>query len=111
MGPVLGLWWSLVVLGSFLVVAAACAGLTRTGPAVGGSALVAAVLLLEPAGLPPVRVRAAAGQRLISVREGTHGTTAVIADDRDRWITVNNSYVLGGTAASEEERWQAHLPL
>jgi spermidine synthase len=111
MGPLLGLWWSLVVLGSFLVVAAACTGLTRAEAAVGGSALVAALLLLEPAGLPPVRVRAATGQRLISVREGTHGTTAVIADDRDRWITVNNSYVLGGTAASEEERWQAHLPL
>ena len=111
MGPLLGLWWSLVVLGSFLVVAAACTGLTRAEAAVGGSALVAALLLLEPAGLPPVRVQAAAGQRLISVREGTHGTTAVIADDRDRWITVNNSYVLGGTAASEEERWQAHLPL
>lgn len=38
-------------------------------------------------------------------------TTAVIADDRDRWITVNNSYILGGTAAMDEERWQAHLPL
>ncbi|HUG54794.1 MAG TPA: fused MFS/spermidine synthase, partial [Vicinamibacteria bacterium] len=111
MGPALGLWWSLVVLGSFLVVAAAGAGLTRVEAAVGGSALLAALLLLEPAGLPPVLVRAAAGQRLISVREGTHGTTAVLADDRDRWITVNNSYVLGGTAAGEEERFQAHLPL
>ena len=111
MGPLLGLWWSLVVLGSFLVVAAAFSELTRGAAAAGGSALVAALLLLESAGLPPVRVRAATGQRLISVREGTHGTTAVIADDRDRWITVNNSYVLGGTAASEEERWQAHLPL
>jgi len=111
MGPVLGLWWSLVVLGSFLVVAAAFAGLTRAGAAVGGSALVAALVVLEPAGLPPVLVRASTGQRLISVREGTHGTTAVIADDHDRWITVNNSYVLGGTAAGEEERWQAHLPL
>jgi len=111
MGPLLGLWWSLVVLGSFLFVAAACTGLTRTEAAAGGGALIAALLLLEPAGLPPVLVRAATGQRLISVREGTHGTTAVIADDRDRWITVNNSYVLGGTAAGEEERWQAHLPL
>jgi spermidine synthase len=111
LGPLLGLWWSLVALGSFLVVAAACTGLTRAEAAAGGSALVAAVLLLEPAGLPPVRIQAATGQRLISVREGTHGTTAVIADDRDRWITVNNSYILGGTAAADEERWQAHLPL
>ena len=58
-----------------------------------------------------MRVPPAAGQRLVSVREGTHGTTAVIANAHDRWITVNNSYVLGGTAAAEEERWQAHLPL
>ena len=111
MGPLLGLWWSLVVVGSFLVVAAACTGLTRVEAAVGGSALVAVVLVLRPGALPPVRVQAASGQRLLSVREGTHGTTAVIADERDRWITVNNSYVLGGMAASEEERFQAHLPL
>jgi spermidine synthase len=111
MGPLLGLWWSLVALGGFLVLAAACTGLTRAEAAAGGIALVAVALLLEPASLPPVRVRAAAGQRLVSVREGTHGTTAVLADANDRWITVNNSYVLGGTAASDEERWQAHLPL
>jgi spermidine synthase len=111
MGPLLGLWWSLGVLGSLLVVAAARAGLTGAGMAAGGGALVAAWLLLVSAALPPVRVRPATGQRLISVREGTHGTTAVIADDHDRWITVNNSYVLGGTAAGDEERWQAHLPL
>jgi spermidine synthase len=111
MGPLLGLWWSLVVLGSLLVLAAAGAGLPRREVAIGGCALVAAVWLLDPAGLPPVRVKPASGQRLISVREGTHGTTAVLADDRDRWITVNNSYVLGGTAARDEERWQAHLPL
>ena len=111
MGPLLGLWSSLVVLGSLLVVAAACAGLTRKEAVVAASVLVAGLLLLEPWVLPPVRIQAASGQRLISVREGTHGTTAVIADERDRWITVNNSYVLGGTAASEEERWQAHLPL
>jgi spermidine synthase len=111
MGPLLGLWWSLVVLGSLLVVAAALTGLTRAEAAAGGAALVAALLLLDPADRAPVRVQAATGQRLISVREGTHGTTAVLADDHDRWITVNNSYVLGGTAASEEERWQAHLPL
>jgi spermidine synthase len=111
MGPLLGLWWSLVVVGSSLVVAAACTGLTRVEAAVGGSALVAVLLVLEPGALPSVRIQAARGQRLISVREGTHGTTAVIADERDRWITVNNSYILGGMASSEEERWQAHLPL
>ena len=111
LGPLLGLWWSLAVVGSVLVLTAASTGLTRVEAAVGGSALVAVWLVLEPGALPPVRIQADRGQRLISVREGTHGTTAVIADGRDRWITVNNSYVLGGMAASEEERWQAHLPL
>jgi spermidine synthase len=111
MGPGLGLWGSLVALGSVLVVAAAAAGLPRREAVVGGAAFVVAMLWLDPAGLPPVRVQADAGQRLLSVREGTHGATAVLTDGRDRWITVNNSYVLGGTAARDEERWQAHLPL
>ena len=111
LGPLLGLWGSLVGLGGALVVAAVVTGLPRREAAIGGSALLAAVLLLEPTALPPVRVRGDAGETLVSVREGTHGTTAVIADDHGRWITIDNSYVLGGTAARDEERWQAHLPL
>jgi len=108
LGPLLGLWRSLVLLGGLLVAVGAWTGLPRAHAALAGGAL-AAGLLLGAADVPPVRVRA--GERLVSVREGTHGTTAVIANDHDRWITVNNSYVLGGTAAREEERWQAHLPL
>jgi spermidine synthase len=111
MGPLLGLWASLAVVGCVLVVAAALTALPRAEAAAAGAALLAALLLLDPTALPPVRVRPEAGQRLVSVREGTHGTTAVIADDHDRWITIDNSYILGGTAAREEERWQAHLPL
>jgi spermidine synthase len=104
MGPLLGLSWSLVV-------AAAVTGLTRAETPVAGRALVAEFVVIHPWEVTPQRVLADRGQKLISVREGTHGTTAVIADARDRWITVNNSYVLGGMASSEEERWQAHLPL
>jgi spermidine synthase len=110
MGPLLGLWGSLVLLGGMLVAAGAWAGLARAQAALAGGVL-ATGLLLGAADVPPVRVQAAVGQRLVSVREGTHGTTAVVANAHDRWITVNNSYVLGGTAAAEEERWQAHLPL
>lgn len=110
MGPLLGLWVSLVLLGGMLVAAGAWTGLPRA-QAVSAGGVLAASLLLGAADVPPVRVQAEAGQRLLSVREGTHGTTAVIANAHDRWITVNNSYVLGGTAAAEEERWQAHLPL
>jgi spermidine synthase len=110
MGPLLGLWGSLVLLGGMLVAAGAWAGLARAQAALAGGVL-ATGLLLGAADVPPVRVQTAVGQRLVSVREGTHGTTAVVANAHDRWITVNNSYVLGGTAAAEEERWQAHLPL
>ena len=110
MGPLLGLWGSLVLLGGMLVVAGAWTGLPRAQAALAGG-LLATGLLLGAADVAPVRVQAAAGQRLVSVREGTHGTTAVIANANDRWITVNNSYVLGGTGTADEERWQAHLPL
>jgi spermidine synthase len=110
MGPRLGLWGSLVLLGAMLVAVGAWTGLPRAQAALAGG-VFAAGLLLGAADVPPVRVDPAAGQRLVSVREGTHGTTAVIDNAHDRWITVNNSYVLGGTAAAEEERWQGHLPL
>jgi spermidine synthase len=105
MGPLLGLWGSLALLGGMLVAAGAWTSLPRAHAALAGGVL-ATGLLLGAADVPPVRVQAAAGQRLVSVREGTHGTTAVIANAHDRWITVNNSYVLGGTAAAEEERWR-----
>ena len=35
----------------------------------------------------------------------------MLEDHDDRWIAVNNAYVLGGTASAVEERWQAHLPM
>jgi spermidine synthase len=111
LGPRLGLWWSVVALGLVTAAAAAQVGLARGQKALAGGGLLAALMLIRPADLPPVRVRAADGERLLSIREGSYGTTAVIADAHDRWITVNNSYVLGGTAAAGEERWQAHLPL
>jgi spermidine synthase len=110
MGPLVGLWPSLVILGGLLVFAGAWTGLPRVHSAV-AVGILAAEMVLGATELPPVRIRASEGERLLWVREGTHGTTAVMATDHDRWITVNNSYVLGGTAVADEERWQAHLPL
>ena len=110
LGPLFGLWPSLVMLGGFLVFAGAWTGLPRLHAAV-AVGILAGEMVLGATDLPPVRVRSPEGQRLVSVREGTHGTTAVLANAHDRWVTVNNSYVLGGTAAADEERWQAHLPL
>jgi spermidine synthase len=111
LAPRLGLWWSLVSLGAVVALAGAWAGFPRRGPAAVLAGLIGLVVLTAPGSLPAVRVRAAAGERLLSVREGSHGTTAVIEDAQDRWITVNNSYVLGGAAEAGEERWQGHLPL
>lgn len=108
--PRLGLWASIVLLGGLTGVIAMRGLQSRERWALG---LTAAVLVAatRPLALPPVRLRTAAGERLVSVREGSYGTTAVIEDGRDRWITVNNAYVLGGSAAAGEERWQGHLPL
>lgn len=106
--PLLGLWWSFVACAAVL----ALAGLLQLGRAqrVPVTALLLAAFLLSlPTGLPPVRV--GPGERLVSVREGSYGTTAVLADEHERWISVNNAYVLGGTAAAAEERFQAHLAL
>jgi spermidine synthase len=111
LAPWLGLWWSLVLLGVMVAAAGALAGLERRGQAAVVVVVSAAGLLTAPGALPPVRVRAVAGETLISVQEGSHGTTAVVEDPHDRWITVNNSYVLGGTAEAGEERFQGHLPL
>ena len=109
LGPRLGLWAALLALGLLTAAVGAQVGLPPGQRLAAGAILVTAVALIRPGALPPVRVED--GERLVSVREGSYGTTAVIADDHDRWITVNNTYVLGGTAAGTEERWQAHLPL
>ncbi len=109
--PALGLWRACLALGLVLVAAGAMLALPRARALGLLSVVLVACGLLDPAGLPPVRVDAARGERLVSVREGLAGTTAVLADAHDRWLTVNNSYVLGGAAALAEERFQAHLPL
>jgi spermidine synthase len=109
--PALGLWNSVALLGLLTIGAGAGAGLRRRERWVAAVATAAVLLLLSPARLPPARVSAADDERLVSVREGSYGTTAVVEDLHDRWITVNNSYVLGGAAGADEERWQGHLPL
>ena len=110
LGPHLGLWASVALVGG-LAAAAGAAVISGWARAAVVGAAAAALGLAGPLSLPPARVRAERGERLVSVREGSVGTTAVLEDAHDRWITVNNSYVLGGTATAGEERWQADLPL
>lgn len=76
--------------------------------------LAAAVLILifvDPASLPIVRVRGAAGERVLDAWEGPHGVTAVVENRQGRRIKVNNYYSLGGSASLEHERNQALIPL
>jgi spermidine synthase len=105
--PLCGLWPAFALVGALTALAGACVLPRRRG--------WAALPALACAGLqvawPVAPVRVADGERLVSRREGLYGTTAVLQDARDRWLTVNNTYVLGGTAAAGEERWQTHLPL
>jgi spermidine synthase len=109
--PRLGLWNSIAVVGGLTVVVASGVVAERRPRVVSWIALVASLFLAWPGALPPARIRTGRGETLVSAREGSYGTTAVLEDPHDRWITVNNSYVLGGAAAAGEQRFQGHLPL
>lgn len=75
-------------------------------------ALVGACLwLLAPAKIPRVRVQQSKGEKLISLKEGSHGIVAVLEQNGARRIKLDNFYVLGGTASTGDERLQGHLPL
>lgn len=75
-------------------------------------ALVGACLwFLAPAKVPRVRVQESKGEKLVSLKEGSHGIVAVIEQNGARRIKLDNFYVLGGTASTGDERLQGHLPL
>jgi spermidine synthase len=111
----LGLWWSVTLVGSVMILAAGLTGAAgSTGPARRFAPLVAlgvALVLLAPGRLPAARVDAARGERIVAVHHGTHGTVAVIDDGFGRSLRLDNSYVLGGTLSTGDERFQTHLPL
>ncbi|TVQ40767.1 MAG: hypothetical protein EA370_03315 [Wenzhouxiangella sp.] len=115
--PLLGATRTLLVLAAvYLTVAAALlassgAGRLRlAGAAI--SVLIAGMLAFLPLGnLQPLRLNAAANERLVAMVEGAHATVAVIERDRHQLIRVNNHYTLGGTGALESERNQALIPM
>ncbi len=82
-----------------------------------GIALVATIL--DPKGLPVVRV--AGAERLLETWESKDGIVAVTETPGSRWIKVNNWNTIGGAEAAEEEApgellwqgqvWQSQLPL
>lgn len=71
---------------------------------------LAAILFVPPPFRLPV-VRLAQQAKLIAHSEGSHGVVAVTEAGPSRRLKLNNSYVLGGTSATGDERFQGHLPL
>ena len=114
LAPAAGLWVAISVLGAFTIACGALAA-RGTGPAARPTLVAAAVIALvhvvvaPPASLP--RLKLAAADRLLDLREGPFGSVAVVEKDGHRRIKLNNFYVLGGTAAAGDERLQGHIPL
>jgi spermidine synthase len=96
----------LVALGSAVV--AARDGLSRAHAWV---ALAATGLALIAATLDWPRVHLAKEERILALAEGPDGIVAVVERPGSRRLKLNNHYVLGGTAATGDERMQGHLPL
>jgi spermidine synthase len=115
--PILGLWGTLQLIAAaylmasvlcYLVTAPSASRLLRLAPLAGLGLLVT---ILNPTRLPILRADTARGERVLELRESVYGVTAVVERGGDRRIKVNNYYSLGGSAALEEERNQALIPL
>lgn len=114
----LGLWTSLAGVGVIMIVAGeVCLGLRSAGrnwPArrlILCGLVVGELVLWNPIQLTRTNLHPAAGEKLLALRESSHGIVAVVENGPSRRIKLNNSYVLGGTASMGDERMQAHLPL
>lgn len=108
--PWLGLWEAHLALGLVPIAVATVVARGRSRAIL--IAVTAALLLSHRGDLPRVRLNAALGQHVLSLREGVLGAVAVIGDrDGDRRIAIDNHYVIGGTASIDDERFQGHLPL
>jgi spermidine synthase len=74
-----------------------------------GLALLATVV--DYGHLPVVSLDPNQGEQLIWLREGSHGTVAVIRRGDDLRLKVNNHYLLGTAASTPNQRIQSWLPL
>ncbi len=111
---VVGLWWSVLVLASLYVGFGAAVLLRGRGILLrGGGTLLATALvpaLASDVGRLPV-AHLGPEERLLAVWEGSAGTVAVVRDERNLIMRLNNHYVLGDTRSIAVEQIQAHLPL
>jgi len=74
--------------------------------------VIVSVTLLDPAGLPKVRIQPIEkDEALLEVLEGSGGTVAVVKRDGGLRVKLNNWYTLGGSGAARMEEMQSHLAL
>jgi spermidine synthase len=74
-----------------------------------GLVLFAAILTYDD--FADVHLEAEGDAVLLEVREGSHGTVTVIDKGGDLRIKVNNSYLLGTSGSTPNQRIQSYLPL
>lgn len=106
--PWLGLWGTLAAVGMVMIVAGGFCLRSRWAPVSAGSVALIFWLVWNPSALPRTKVR---HEKVLAIRESSHGILGVIEAGRDRRIALDNFYVLGGTASTGDERMQAHVPL
>lgn len=114
----LGLWSVLLLTSAALVLGGAWRLDPFRGPVARrvfrSATALGFVALLGPiaaTGWPRVRIAEDRGERLVALSEGANGIVAVVERPGSRRLKLDNSYVLGGTAATGDERMQMHLPL
>lgn len=112
----LGLWGGLISLGAFLSLVGLGQRVLKDAPIRPWALPLATALALlvgwPLANLAPSRVRSTAGEEIVlSLKEGTHGITAVTQRGDSKRLKLNNHYALGGTASTGDERVQAHVPM
>jgi spermidine synthase len=73
-------------------------------------AVLLAIVVANPLRAPLVHLRPE-GETLRDMREGAGGIVTVVEADGDLQLRLDNSYVLGGSAAATNERRQGLLPL
>jgi spermidine synthase len=105
-----GLWRSIILSGLALAVFGLLqfSPRRRIIPALVAALIFALTLRLD---LPRVRAIADRGEKVVAVSEGAHGIVAVVDYGDSRRLKLNNSYVLGGTFSTGDERMQSHIPL
>jgi len=106
-----GVWGALIWIGALVAAVAVGWGGRGTIRWVAAGVAIAAAWGLQRVEPPRVRVANDRGERLVWLTEGAHGVVSVVEREGSRRLKLNNHYALGGTAATGDERMQAHLPL